>query len=55
MKATVCIRKIHQHPPGFGSMSFGRTEKIEFIVKESAGINLGYPTFRDLTKKATEN
>ena len=38
VEATVCIRKIHQYPPGFGSMSFGRTEKIEFIVKESVRI-----------------
>lgn len=38
MGATVCIRKIHQYSPGFGSMSFGRTEKVEFIVKESARI-----------------
>jgi predicted ATP-grasp superfamily ATP-dependent carboligase len=38
MEATVCIRKIHQYPPGFGSMSFGRTERVEFIVAESARI-----------------
>jgi len=38
VEATVCIRKIHQYPPGFGSMSFGRTEKIELIVKESVRI-----------------
>lgn len=38
MGATVCIRKIHQYPPGFGSMSFGRTERVEFISKESARI-----------------
>ena len=38
MGATVCIRKIHQYPPGFGSMSFGRTERVEFIVAESARI-----------------
>lgn len=38
IEATVCIRKIHQYPPGFGSMSFGRTERVEFIVAESARI-----------------
>ena len=33
--AYLCVHKIHQYPPGFGSMSFGRSEENATILGES--------------------
>lgn len=33
--ALCCVRKIHQYPPGYGRMCFGRTQENEFVISES--------------------
>lgn len=53
--AVFCTRKLHQYPPGFGVMSFGRSEYCETVAEQALRLlrHLGYRGLASLEFKCS--